>query len=408
MINREKSLWWGPPKDFATRPDERKVSWLELFYDLAYVAAISRITNYIAMHPQWNHLPIALLFFGLILWSWVNGSQYYDLHGNEGIRTRLLTFWQMLAIGAVCITLPSAFNGDNKTFSTAFACLQIMITYLWWSVGFYDRSHWKFNIYFTVNYLIAFALLVASVFMNYHQSVIIWVIVLILDITPPLTGAYTIVTVLRREGQLFSASSVIVERFGSFTIIVLAESILGIVTGIAQSGSSDVLTWTAFMIAILISFLIWSIYFDLTSDQQVKKGYQYLQYLIFLHFPLLFALCVTGACLSNLLENIHATASPDVHWMFCISLAVIMIVTLLLASIMEEEEETRSYMGPVSRSLIACAIALVLLPLVQNFLTTTQFIGCVAVLVFIPVFIGVRNWVKWKFFGQGKEDTQES
>lgn len=39
---------------------------------------------------------LPVIFAGvLVLGEW---KQYYDLHGNEGLRTRLLTFWQMLAV----------------------------------------------------------------------------------------------------------------------------------------------------------------------------------------------------------------------------------------------------------------------------------------------------------------------
>jgi hypothetical protein len=48
------NLWWGPPKNFSDRTNERKISWLELFYDLAYVAVISQLTLHLANRPSWN------------------------------------------------------------------------------------------------------------------------------------------------------------------------------------------------------------------------------------------------------------------------------------------------------------------------------------------------------------------
>ncbi|HKC36204.1 MAG TPA: low temperature requirement protein A, partial [Chitinophagaceae bacterium] len=72
-------LWWGPPKNFDERKNERKISWLELFYDLVYVAAIAQLTHHLASHLSWPDLSYSFLLFSLIFWSWVNGSQYYDL-----------------------------------------------------------------------------------------------------------------------------------------------------------------------------------------------------------------------------------------------------------------------------------------------------------------------------------------
>src|SRR5215217_4510424 len=164
MSDRKTNLWWGAPKNFNERKNERKISWLELFYDLVYVAAIGQLTHQVAAHPSWRTAGYSFLLFALIFWSWVNGSQYYDLHGSDSIRTRLLTFWQMLAVAAVAITIPAVFEGHQQNFAVAFAVIQILITYLWWSVGLYDPSHRVFNKFYTFNYLIAFALLIISAF----------------------------------------------------------------------------------------------------------------------------------------------------------------------------------------------------------------------------------------------------
>ena len=43
------SAWWGPPKKFDRDIKERRISWLELFYDLVYVIAIARITHLAAI-----------------------------------------------------------------------------------------------------------------------------------------------------------------------------------------------------------------------------------------------------------------------------------------------------------------------------------------------------------------------
>jgi len=391
-------LWWGPPKNFDERKNERKISWLELFYDLVYVAAIAQLTHHLAAHLSWHELAYSFLLFSLIFWSWVNGSQYYDLHGSDSIRTRLMTFWQMLGVAAVAITIPDAYEGHHQSFAIAFAVIQILITYLWFSVGFYDPSHRVFNKFYTINYLASFALLIVSVFVTNKTATILWVIVLLFNLTPGLIGARTVVTVLKQRGQVFSASAAIVERFGLFTIIVLAESILGTVNGIAEVKDKAPAAWIAFILGILISFLLWSIYFDMTSEQETKKGYSYLQWLLFLHFPLLMALGVIGACIKVLLVDITSGTNSNVQWMFCIAIATILLSVTAITYVMEEEEESRSFIGPVSRILIVISAIVLLIPLFKNYMGTIGFLSVISVLLFIPVFIGIRKWVGYKFF----------
>jgi len=399
MNERHKNLsWWGPPKKFDERKNERKISWLELFYDLVYVAAIAQVTHHLSNHLSWHELLFSFLLFSLIFWSWINGSQYYDLHGSDSIRTRLLTFWQMLGVAAVAITIPDAYEGHHQNFAIAFAIIELLITYLWWSVGIYDRSHRVFNIYYTVNYLIAFALLITSVFFTNGTAMILWVIVLVLNLTPGLIGARTVVTVLKQRGQVFSASAALVERFGLFTIIVLAESILGTVNGLAEVKDKAPSAWIAFILGILISFLLWSIYFDMTSEQETKKGYSYLQWFLILHFPLLMALSVIGACFKILLTGILVGVSNEVRWMFCIAIATILFVVVAITKIMEEDDESRSYIRPVSRLMVVISICILLIPLFSYYIGTNGFLSVIAILLFIPVFIGVRSWVLYRFF----------
>lgn len=302
MANKTKNnLWWGPPTKFADRKQKRKISWLELFFDLAYVAAISQLTHHIAENPSFTSAAFSLLLFSLIFWSWVNASQYYDLHGNDSIRTRLMTFWQMLAVTSVAISLQDVFEGDHHSFVICFSFIQILVTYLWWSVGLYDPSHRVFNKFYTLNYLAGLALLIISWFTSLESATILWIIVLALNLTPRLTGAKTIVRVIKERGQVFSASEAPVERFGLFTIIVLTESILGTVSGISRVKDHHPAAWIGFILGILIAFLLWSLYFDMTSEQETKPGYSYLQLLIFLHFPLLASLGIVGACVKVLL-----------------------------------------------------------------------------------------------------------
>ena len=123
MSDHPKNTWWGPPQNFSDRKNERKVSWLELFYDLVYVAVIGQFTNHLSSHLTWPVLGYTFLLFALVFWSWVNGSQYYDLHGSDTIRTRFFTLLQMLAVAAVAITINNAYNGYHKSFAISFAVI---------------------------------------------------------------------------------------------------------------------------------------------------------------------------------------------------------------------------------------------------------------------------------------------
>jgi low temperature requirement protein LtrA len=393
--------WWGAPQNFADRKNERKVGWLEIFYDLVYVAAIGQLTHAIAVSPTWGTVGYAFLLFCMIFWSWVNGSEYYDLHGGDGLRTRLLTFWQMGAVAAVAITMPDVFADKHISFTIAFAILQILIAYMWWSVGLYDPSHRVFSKFYNINYGIAFALIIVSVFTGFQAAVILWAIALLFNLSAPLIAARTVVRVLKQRRQPeFSASATIVERLGMFTIIVLTESILSTVGGVDAIKDKQPTVWAAFMLGILIAFLIWNLYFDMTSEQETKKGYAYLQYLVFLHFLLLAALAVAGASLRLLIAAVASASDSTVQWMFCISIAVVLLTISGLTRIMKEWEEDRAYIKPASRLLIVSALLILIIPFFAAYTNAILLLSLVAFFLFVPVFIGVRGWIRFKFFGK--------
>ncbi len=400
MSKQPSNLWWGPPQNFDDRKNERKVSWLELFYDLVYVAAIGQLTHRIAAYPTWPTVGCSFLIFCLVFWSWVNGSQYYDLHGGDSIRTRIFTFLQMLAVAAVAITIPDVFEGHLQGFALTFAVIQVLITYLWWSVGLYDPSHRVFNKFYTINYSIAFVLLIVSVFTTPQVSIIIWVIVLLLNLTAPLTAARTVVRVLKQRGQVFSASATIVERFGLFTIIVLTESILSTVGGVTDVKNKQPAVWIVFILGILIAFLLWSLYFDMTSEQETKKGYKYYEWLVFLHFPLLAGLSVVGACLRVCITDLATGISLTTQWMFCTSLAIILLMITGLTKIMEQDKDDRAYIKPVSRLLWAIIVLILIIPFFGDYLSSISFLAIIAIFLFVPVFVGIRSWVRFTFFGK--------
>jgi low temperature requirement protein LtrA len=237
-----------------------------------------------------------------------------------------------------------------------------------------------------------------SVFTSSSTATILLVVALILNLAPPFTVAPTMKRELKKRGEVFTASNALVERFGLFTIIVLAESILGTVASIAEVKDKLPVAWLAFIVAILISFLLWSIYFDMTSEQETKVGYSYMQWFIFLHFPLLASLSVIGACIKIALIDLQSGLSDNLQWMFCSAMAVILLSIVGVSAIMKEEEEDRAYIQPASRILIIVSILILLVPVFQLTTNTLVFRALIAILLLLPVFWGIRSWVLYKFF----------
>jgi len=392
-----KKTWWQPPRRFEDKQNERKISWLELFYDLVYVACIGEITSHIAAHPGGKDIGYAVLFFVFIYWSWINGTQYYELHGNDTLRTRWFVFLQMLAVGAVAISAPAAFRGNGFNFTVSFLVIQGIIIYLLASVSFYDRSHIKLSGPFLLCYGAAFAILFISLFCPPPAILPLYLLAIVINMfAPALSGRYFNRTLASR-GEQFSASPALVERFGQFTIIVLAESILSIVSGFSMVNTRSLLVWCIFCLSISIAFLLWSLYFDMTNEQELKAGYRYYQFFVFVHLMLLGALGVFGACLKNLVGHFETPVPLVLNRIIVISLAVFLAAMCVIGRLIADDDlQTRNYLRQVMRWNMVVVLLLIAVSIFSKDCSVLSLLVTLFLLLAIPVVVGIVTWLKYQ------------
>jgi low temperature requirement protein LtrA len=400
MDQKERNIWWGPPRKFSEKLQDRKISWLELFYDLVYVAAISQLTEYLAEHPNWNGLGYFFFIFSLIFWSWINGSNYHDIHGSAGIRTRYFTLLQMFVVAAVTITLPDLFEGNHQTFAIAFACVQTIITYLWWSVGYYDPEHRRLNTYYTICYCTSLVFIIGSVFTNLQTANYLWGAALFFNYLAPFIAGPGTVREFRNRGLNYVTSTSMIERFGLFTIIVLGETILGIVHGISNLNHTTTEVWVLFMLAVLIAFLLWWIYFDMTGDSEAKPGYSNFLAINLFNIPLLASFAATGSSIRVILHETETGEHSAARLIFALSVSIILGGIFLITKLMKQEKEEEKVMKQLAGIVLATSAVNLSLMIFCESMNAFTFLGIEALILLVPVYIGTRIWVRHKIFSE--------
>ena len=298
-MSKQRNLpaWWGAPRKFDSQLDDRRISWLELFYDLVYVIAISRITHHLAQDLTVHGFLEYGTYFVMIFWGWLNGSLYHDIHGNSGLRTRLMTLWQMMIIASLSITLEQEHHYRLINSTIVFIFMQVFITYLWWSVGFYDRKHRRYNLPYTILYLVALGLMGLSLVYPSWLYIII-PLVIFCNYAPPFISHRR----LRVDDFELSLSPSMFERLGLLTIIVFGEMVLGVVNGISEMSKMDFHAWFNFALAIAIVFSLWWIFFTLVANRTVKKGFDKATQLELLYIPTLISLGLVAVCFAWIFE----------------------------------------------------------------------------------------------------------
>src|SRR5579859_4964966 len=175
----------GPFKRWLARPPrphgavlfDRKVSFLEVFYDLAYVAVIGQASHQLAGSISVGGIVDFAIIFGLIWFAWINGSLYVELHGSEDGRTRNIVFVQMCILAILAVFTAGAADGDGTPFSVVYSAFLLFMTWLWYTVRSQDRDRPEF-LAVTKRYVVAMAVsaavILGSSFLTAEPRLLIW------------------------------------------------------------------------------------------------------------------------------------------------------------------------------------------------------------------------------------------
>ena len=106
----------------------RKVTWLELFFDLVFVAAVAQVGEPLredSSAPQHRSIcgPVPLIW-----WAWIGASVFATRFHTDDWWQRALTLLQMFAVAAMAANAGSALDSrDSAGFAAAYAVLRFML-----------------------------------------------------------------------------------------------------------------------------------------------------------------------------------------------------------------------------------------------------------------------------------------
>jgi low temperature requirement protein LtrA len=261
---------WRPPRAHGETIAGRTVSFLELFYDLVYVAVIAQAAHHLTEHVSLRGFAEFAVVFALIWTAWVNGSLYLELHGREDGRTRNVVFVQMGVLVLLAVFTADAADESGRGFALVYATFLAISTWLWNTVRRQDRRDHPEILAVAGRYVtgigVAVVVIFASAFLPVEPRLVVWAGVAVAWILGMVLVGRSGVGLNRGLPPTDS----LVERFGLFTIIVLGEFVFGVVDGLSVP-ERDVITITTGMIALVIGFGFWWIYFDLVGRRLPRR-----------------------------------------------------------------------------------------------------------------------------------------
>ncbi|GHF33528.1 low temperature requirement protein A [Streptomyces griseoluteus] len=230
---------------------DRSVGTLELFFDLVFVYAMSRVTILMLADISWAGFGRGLLALAAVWWAWVCYAWLTNTSDLAGPAHRLLIFLAMAAMLVAAVALPQAFGGRALVFGLAFlTVLLIHVALLALDVrGEADVGAPALRL--VPSLLGGPALLVAAAFVETPGRELLWIAAAVIGFSGPV--------VIGTAGWGV-APGYFVERHGQIIIIALGEAIVGVGAG-AEDSLGRLSVVTAVLFAVLIAAGLWWSYF---------------------------------------------------------------------------------------------------------------------------------------------------
>jgi low temperature requirement protein LtrA len=109
------------------REKERHATWLELFYDLVFVGAVSQLAS--SLNEDYS--PLGVLKFSALFvpvwWAWAGHTFYLTRFDSDDLGRRFLTMIQIVAVASLAVHAPEALGKTSGGFALSYAAVRFML-----------------------------------------------------------------------------------------------------------------------------------------------------------------------------------------------------------------------------------------------------------------------------------------
>jgi low temperature requirement protein LtrA len=231
---------------------ERRTSYVELFFDLVFVFAITQVTSLLVADPSAGGFARAAIVLFLVYWAWGGYAWLTNAIDVDSIGVRVAYLVGMGASFVMALGVPRAYEDQGAWFVVPFLLVRVLhvVVYAWGLRG--DRSHQRAVFQLAPWFLLAPAVVVVGGLVDDGVRPWIWAAAIVIDVV----GALSV----GNAGFRISPSH-FAERYALFVIIALGESIVAIGVGAAELERD-----LTFAIGVAVAFAgvatLWWAYFD--------------------------------------------------------------------------------------------------------------------------------------------------
>lgn len=310
-----------------TEEEEKRVTSLELFFDLVFVFALTQVTGFVSTSPSWTRLLeglaiLAALWFGWSGYAWLGNTA----DAEEGI-VRLPLLGAMGAMLIASLAVPHAFGSDGLTFGVAYFALRAFHLGIYTTVAEkeHDRRLRRVVARLATTTMPAAVLLVAAGAAPAGlPRALLWAAALLVDYGGLLARGI--------EGWRITASH-FAERHSAVLIIALGETIASLGVG-ADRVRLEAGVIAAALLGLVVAAALWWAYFDvvaLVAERRLRRARDDAQALMardsytYLHLPMVAGIVVFAIGVKRTIPQLSVQLSAVPATALCCGVAAYLL-----------------------------------------------------------------------------------
>ncbi|MFU8871535.1 low temperature requirement protein A [Micromonospora sp. SL4-19] len=257
---------FATPEPSADRPAlvrdpdaPRRVTLLELFFDLVYVVALALISRHLITEVSWERAFQSLLLLMAIWWTWAITTLVTDMYDPQRPEIKLLIAVVMFGALLMTTAIPEAFEARGLVFAGTYVAIHLGRGLFLMPTARHrpqaQRRAARIFLWFSVS---AIPWLIGGVVHGYARETL-WALALGIDylgfrLAYPVPGLGVV-----PEAQRTVTAEHLSERYQQFFIVALGDAILvtGTMFSLHHSEGENI---GAFAVAFVSTLLLWRIY----------------------------------------------------------------------------------------------------------------------------------------------------
>ena len=298
-------------------PDDQKVTFVELFFDLVFVFGVTQVVKLFHDGITVGHTAQAILVFWLVWWGWTQFTWALNAADTTHPLVELATLAATAIAFFMAIAIPSVFRGGALWFALPYVLGRVVGLMLYAKVAYLNNpsQHAAVKRFSLISMSGLLAVLIGG-FFGGSLLYVFWGIAILLDVVAATIGA-------RSEHWQIHPDH-FSERHALFVIIALGESLIVAAAGVASARWTGLLLATG-VLAVAATCALWWSYFvmargrlehALASCRGAQQSEMARDCFSLIHFPLLFGIILYAAVIEE------AVLHPDHHLGFAARLAL--------------------------------------------------------------------------------------